>query len=158
MMKLMVVAVAFFVGGIAFGQEHSKGGKKGHEQHEQKSKSSATDRATRLTARLTKQLGLTAEQALKISEINLNIASKNEGVRNNTSYTKEQKKEILASNNEARKAMYKGIFTAEQYTRFETLEKEREAQRAAHKAEEKSKKGKKTESTETEEHLEDDDL
>jgi protein CpxP len=157
-MKIMVVAIAFLLGGVAFGQEHSKSGKKSHEQHEQKSKSSATDRATRLTARLTKQLGLNAEQALKISEINLNIAAKNEGVRNNASYSKEQKKEILASNNEARKAMYKGIFTAEQYAQFEVLEKEREAKKAAHKAEQSGKKGKKVESTETEDHLEDDDL
>ena len=43
---------------------------------------SAADRATRLTAKMTKQLDLTTEQAGFISDINLGIAAKNEAVRN----------------------------------------------------------------------------
>jgi hypothetical protein len=143
MMKIVMFAMAFLVGGVAFGQEKER--KDAQEHHgEKKEKSTPAERATRLTNRMVKELALTAEQTQKISEINLGIASKNEDVRNNTTYTQEQKKEIVASNHVARKAMYKDVLTAEQFAKYEELEKKHLENKAAKKEEVKGKKGKAT--------------
>jgi len=115
-MKIAVMAMALLVGGIAFGQDKS-----------------ASERATRLTTRLTKDLSLNADQAQKINDINLGIAGKNQGIRDNTTFTAEQKKEIYSSNYEAAKSMYKGVLTDAQYTKFMALEKERMDKKAAKK-------------------------
>lgn len=142
-MKIVMFAMAFLVGGVAFGQEKEKNNKEAQEHHgEKKEKSTPAERATRLTTKMTKELSLTAEQAQKVSEINLGIATKNEDVRNNTTYTQEQKKEIVASNHAARKAMYKDVLTAEQLAKYEELEKKHLENREAKKAEGKGKKDK----------------
>jgi len=131
-MKIAVMAIALVIGSFAFGQ----GG--------EKAKTSPEERANNLTTKMVKQLGLNGEQATQISEINLGIAGKNEGIRANANMTKEQKQEILASNNAARMAMYKNVLTAEQYVKCEEMEKlhaERKATRKEVKHTEKSKKG-----------------
>lgn len=62
-------------------------------------------------------LNLTADQETKVYEINYGIILKNEGIRNST-YTEEVKKEILKSNQQARKAMLKDILSAAQYEKL----------------------------------------
>lgn len=99
---------------------------------------SAADRATKLTAKMTKQLDLSTEQAGFISDINLGIAAKNEAVRNNQSLTAEQKKEMLAANNTARIEMCKAHLTPAQIVKFDQLLKEHAAKVAQKKAENKS--------------------
>ena len=99
---------------------------------------SAAYRATRLTAKMTKQLDLTTEQAGFISDINLGIAAKNEGVRNDQSLSAEQKKQLLEANNTARIEMCKAHLTPDQITKFDQLQKEHTAKVAQKKAENKS--------------------
>lgn len=132
MMKIAVMAIALVMGSLAFGQETEK------------AKTSPEERANNLTTKMVKQLGLNGEQATQISEINLGIAGKNEGIRNNTNMTKEQKQEILLSNNAARMAMYKNVLTAEQYVKCEEMEKLHQERKAARKEAKQAEKSKKT--------------
>jgi hypothetical protein len=99
---------------------------------------SAADRATRLTAKMTKQLDLTTEQAGFISDINLGIAAKNEAVRNNQSLSAEQRKQLIEANNTARIEMCKAHLTPAQIEKFDQLQKEHAAKVAEKKAENKS--------------------
>lgn len=119
-MKIAVMAMALLIGGIAFGQNSVQ-------------KPTAQERAVRLTERMTKTLELNADQAQKISDINLGIAAKNQGIRENTNFTSEQKKEIYQSNYEAAKSMYQGVLTEAQFKKFIALEKERMDRKAAKK-------------------------
>src|SRR4051812_30693323 len=102
MMKIAVMAMALLMGGIAFGQTTAA------------KTTTPEERAIRLTTKMTKALELNAQQAQQISDINLGIAAKNQGIRENTSFTQEQKNEIYLSNYEAAKSMYKGILTETQ--------------------------------------------
>jgi hypothetical protein len=132
MMKIAVMAIALVMGSIAFGQ----GG--------QKTKATPEEKAYRLTTKMVKELALDGDQASKISDINMGIAQKNEAIRTATNMTKEQKQEILLSNDAARMQMYKGVLTAEQYTKCEEFEKQRAEKREAKKAEKVSAKATKT--------------
>lgn len=120
-MKIAVMAIALVMGSLAFGQQEMK-------------KMTPDQRAQHLTTKMTKQLALNSDQVAKISEINLGIAQKNEGIRNDANMSKEQKKEILQSNHDARMSMYKSVLTAEQYTKCEEMEKQRLERKAAKKA------------------------
>lgn len=102
---------------------------------------SAADRATRLTAKMTKQLDLTTEQAGFISDINLGIAAKNEAVRNDQSLSAEQKKQLIEANNSARIEMCKAHLTPAQIEKFDQLLKEHAAKVDQKKAENKSTEG-----------------
>lgn len=141
MIKTLVIACALVTGTSVIAQTKSGkstvGGPKGKIETKQQSKEtpSAADRATRLTAKMTKQLDLTTEQAGLISDINLGIAAKNEAIRNNQSLTAEQKKEIIAANNTARIEMYKAHLTPAQIEKFDQLQKEHAAKVAQKKAE-----------------------
>jgi hypothetical protein len=109
MMKIAVMAIALLMGSLAFGQEGKK--------------LSPDEKAFHLSSKMTKELKLDGDQATKISEINLGIANKNESVRNATNMSAEQKVEVLKSNDDARLYMYKNVLTAEQFAKFEELEK-----------------------------------
>lgn len=99
---------------------------------------SAADRATRLTAKMTKQLDLTTEQAGLISDINLGIAAKNEAIRNDQSLSADQKKQLIDANNKARIEMCKAHLTPAQIEKFDQLLKEH-AEKDVKKTESKSK-------------------
>lgn len=120
-MKIAVMAIALVMGSLAFGQQNMK-------------KMTPEQRAQNLTTKMTKQLALNDDQAMRISEINQGIAQKNESIRNDANMSKEQKKEIMQSNHDARMSMYKNVLTAEQYAKCEQLEKERMDRKAAKKA------------------------
>lgn len=119
MMKTAILAMALLIGGIAFGQE--KVGK------------TPEERAYHLTTKLAKKLELSAEQTTKISDINLGIAMKNQGIRDDKNFTQEQKKEIIQSNYEAAKSLYQSVLTPDQYAKFLAWEKERIAKKTEKK-------------------------
>lgn len=104
--------MAFIIGGIAFGQQ-------------QQNTTSPDLRADKVTEKMATKLGLSADQKAKISSINRGIAQKNNGIRTSSQFTPEQQHEIIISNYEAAKSMYKGVLTAEQYAKFEQMEKTR---------------------------------
>jgi hypothetical protein len=79
----------------------------------------AEERATAQSTRMKTELNLSDDQYAKVYDINLGIVQKNDGIKNST-YSEEVKKEIIRSNEMARRAMLKDVLTAAQY---ETLEK-----------------------------------
>ncbi len=112
MKKIGIFAFTLFLACSAFSQEG-------------KTALTPQEKADKLTANMTTALVLTPEQTETISSINSGIAQKNEGIRSNTSLTTEQKKEIIASNRSARISMYQGVLTADQFAKFEELEKKK---------------------------------
>jgi predicted Fe-S protein YdhL (DUF1289 family) len=91
------------------------------------------------------ELNLTNEQVPKVKEINLGIIQKNENIMNNATMSDTEKREIIKSNNEARKAMLKNVLTSEQYTKLELIiaEKKIEKMKAKKQTKEKIKDSKK---------------
>lgn len=123
-MKTFILALAVLVGGTAAAQQQ---GKKEHKTPEQ--------RATGMTEKMTTKLSLDDAQKAKIQEINLGIAQKNDAIRQNTSLTKEQKFAQLKENQDARKAQYKEVLSADQYAKYEAWEKEKQEKMQAKRAE-----------------------
>ena len=74
--------------------------------------------AQALTQSQTNMLKLTAAQQEEVYTVHLGIAQKNQGILM-SNYSEEQKKAIIKSNEEARKAMLKNILTAEQFAKLE---------------------------------------
>lgn len=118
-MKTFILAIAVLVGGTAMAQ-----------QQEKKEPKTTEQRATHITEKMTAKLGLDAAQKAKIYDINLGIAQKNDALRQNTSLTQEQKIAQLKENQDARKAQYKEVLSADQYAKYEAWEKEKQAKRA----------------------------
>ena len=93
------------------------------------------ERATNQTNRMKTELNLTDDQYTKVYDINLGIIIKNDGVKAST-FSEEVKKEVLQSNQQARKAMLKDVLTAAQYEKLETKVKEikkKKREKAEHK-------------------------
>lgn len=93
------------------------------------------ERATSQTNRMKTELNLTDDQYTKVYDINLGIIMKNDGIKNST-FSEEVKKEILQSNQQARKSMLKDVLTAAQYEKLETKVKEikkKKREKAEHK-------------------------
>lgn len=93
------------------------------------------ERATIQTNRMKTELNLTDDQYSKVYEINLGIILKNDGIKNST-FSEEVKKEVLQSNQQARKSMLKDVLTAAQYEKLETKVKEikkKKREKAEHK-------------------------
>jgi hypothetical protein len=82
------------------------------------------DRANEYTATLTTVLSLTADQIVKMEEINLGIAMKNDGIRSNTNFSEEQKADILISNNAARLERYGWFLSPAQMQALQVYEAE----------------------------------
>lgn len=118
-MKVALFTAALLLGGLAFGQQPLS---KTTRSISSRSEITPDQKALNLTNAMISDLGLNGEQTSKISEVNLGIASKNNDVRLNSSYSSELKNQIIEGNNNARKSMYKTILTPEQYTLFESLE------------------------------------
>ena len=93
------------------------------------------ERATNQTNRMKTELNLTDDQYAKVYDINLGIIMKNDGVKAST-FSEEVKKEVLQSNQQARKSMLKDVLTAAQYEKLETKVKEikkKKREKAEHK-------------------------
>jgi Spy/CpxP family protein refolding chaperone len=124
-MKYVIIAAALLMSGVSMAQEVTKPRKV---DTKVRKVVSPEEKANRLTQEMATELGLSGEQTQQISEINLGIAMKNDGVRKNTNFTEDQKNEIIQSNDQARISMYKGVLTAEQFAKFEAWEKARKEQ------------------------------
>lgn len=93
------------------------------------------ERATSQTNRMKTELNLTDDQYSKVYDINLGIIMKNDGIKNST-FSEEVKKEVLQSNQQARKSMLKDVLTAAQYEKLEAEVKEikkKKREKAEHK-------------------------
>ncbi len=93
------------------------------------------ERATNQTNRMKTELNLTDDQYAKVYDINLGIIMKNDGIKAST-FSEEVKKEVLQSNQQARKSMLKDVLTAAQYEKLETKVKEikkKKREKAEHK-------------------------
>ena len=126
MLNVLLVGIALFAGITAASAQ-------------EKTKKTPEQRAELHTERLTKVLGLNADQRTKIAEFNLGIALKNESLRNNPNIPQDVKISSLQSNNEARKMMIKTVLTQEQIKKFEELEAKKEANKAEKKEAKSSK-------------------
>lgn len=100
---------------------------------QEKAKKTPAERAEMHTEKMTKALGLTADQRAKVAELNLGIAMKNEAIRNNQNMSKELKKESLKGNHDARMAQLKLILTEEQYKKAQEHEAQMKAKKEAKK-------------------------
>jgi protein CpxP len=80
-----------------------------------------TEKATKQTERLSTELSLTEEQKTQAQQINLGIILKNDAIRSAENMSQEEKTIAISSNNDARKEMFRGILTAEQFTKFEQV-------------------------------------
>jgi hypothetical protein len=89
-------------------------------------------RANAYTTTLTTVLSLTADQIVKMEEINLGIAMKNDGIRSNTTFTAEQKSDIFQSNNVARLERYGYFLTPAQMQALQVYEAEMAANGQSH--------------------------
>ena len=95
----------------------------------------AEERATNQTNRMKTELNLSDDQYTKVYDINLGIIMKNDGIKTST-FSEEVKKEVLQSNQQARKSMLKDVLTAAQYEKLETEVKEikkKKREKAEHK-------------------------
>ena len=119
-MKYVVLAAALLMSGVSMAQDVKQPRKVDSKFRQVQS---PEDRASRLTEEMTTELSLTSEQVPKVSEINLGIAKKNEGVRNNPNISEDQKKEIYKNNEIARSNMLKSVLTAEQFAKYEASDK-----------------------------------
>ncbi len=81
-------------------------------------------RANAYTTSLTTLLVLTEDQIVKMEEINLGIAMKNDGIRSNTNFSAQQKADILQSNNAARIERYGYFLTPAQMQSLQVYEAE----------------------------------
>lgn len=119
-MKYVVIAAALLMSGVSMAQDVKQPRKVDSKIRQVQS---PEDRASRLTEEMTTELSLTSEQVPKVSEINLGIAKKNEGVRTNPNISEDQKKEIYKNNEIARSNMLKSVLTAEQFAKYEASDK-----------------------------------
>jgi hypothetical protein len=81
-------------------------------------------RANAYTSALTSLLVLTEDQIVKMEEINLGIAMKNDGIRSNTNFSAQQKADILQSNDAARLERYGYFLTPAQMQSLQVYEAE----------------------------------
>jgi hypothetical protein len=102
MKAIKILCFSFFLGLTAFAQQAQ----------------SPEQNAQALTQSQTTMLKLTPVQQEEIYTIHLGIAQKNQGILM-SNYPEDQKKAIIKSNEEAKKAMLKNILTAEQFAKLE---------------------------------------
>jgi hypothetical protein len=81
-------------------------------------------RANEYTTTLTTVLSLTADQVVKMEEINLGIAMKNDGIRSSTNFSEQQKADIFVSNNAARLERYSWFLSPAQMQTLQMYEAE----------------------------------
>jgi periplasmic protein CpxP/Spy len=82
-------------------------------------------------------LGLTAEQDAKMKEIGKSYKEKGEALKNDATADKAQKKAKAAEYRLANEADLKAVFTAEQFTKYTEIQKQRKEEREKAKAEAK---------------------
>ncbi|MFY7990522.1 MAG: hypothetical protein ACOVO3_07305 [Fluviicola sp.] len=129
-MKYVIIAAALLMGSASMAQVVTKPQKVNTKV---RTVETPEEKANKLTQEMVSELGLSGDQTQQISEINLGIAMKNDGVRKNTNFSEDQKAEIIKSNDQARISMYKGVLTAEQFAKFEAWDKAKKEQASSSK-------------------------
>jgi Spy/CpxP family protein refolding chaperone len=89
-----------------------------------KRKAGGKEKGAKHFEQMQKDLNLTADQSAKLKAQNEEFKTKAEAIKNNSSLSKEQKKEQFKSLMEQRKASTKSILTAEQLQKMEAKKKE----------------------------------
>ncbi|MCC6702968.1 MAG: hypothetical protein IT221_15660 [Fluviicola sp.] len=143
-MKTLLIAAALLLSGTMFAQTTETKGKS--PKTEEKERKTPDERANGLTNKMTEKLGLSEDQKAKVYTINVDMAKKNDAIRQNTALTKEDRRAQLKSNYLDRRSQYQSVLTAEQFAKFEAWEKEKKAKRQENKGNGKGKgkgKGKK---------------
>ena len=102
MKAIKILCFSFFLGLTALAQQAQ----------------SPEQNAQALTQSQTTMLKLTPAQQEEVYTVHLGIAQKNQGILM-SNYSEQEKKAIIKSNEEARKAMLKNILTAEQFAKLE---------------------------------------
>jgi hypothetical protein len=138
-MKTFILALAMIVGGTAIAQQQ--------QPRQKKDRKPAEERATNSSQKMKTKLGLDDAQTAKVHDINLEIAKKNDAIRENTSLTREQKMAQLKETQASRNAQYKEVLTADQYAKYEAWEKEKREKMEAKRAEKQDAKGGKGKTT-----------
>ncbi len=129
MKRIMIfMAVALFTMGTANAQD--------------KQQRPAAERAKKQTERMTKELGLNADQAAKVDATNAKYAEKMDAMRADRKEKMAETKGKGAELNDARMAEMKDVLTPEQYAK---MEKNREAMQERHKEKRQEMRGTKKE-------------
>ncbi len=123
--KLTLIAASIIFSATSFSQEESQ------PVNERKTiiKATPEQRAEQHALKMQEKLGLTDEQKTKVYNLHVNTLQRNEKVRQDASLTQEQKKAAIDRAKFGEKAELKGVLTAEQYTKMEEMEAEREAKK-----------------------------
>jgi hypothetical protein len=83
----------------------------------------AEERSAKITEWMKTNLNLTPDQIQKVQEINLKYAKKTDDLVAGN-YSKDDKKQIARTNNEAKEAELKNVFTEEQFTTYKAKKEE----------------------------------
>ncbi len=105
---------------------------------QEKERKSPEERAKMQTERMTKELGLSPEQAARVEALNAKYAEEAEAYRAQMEAEREKRKQEGKARLEAHDADLKAVLTPEQYTQWMAL---REKQMERRKAEHQERKG-----------------
>ena len=105
-MRKLLIGVALLV--IGMGMAQAQDGQR----------KNAQERAEMRTERMTKELGLNAEQAEKVKAINMRYAEKNEAIRAENKAKAEANRSKIADQRDAQMKEYKSVLTPEQYEKM----------------------------------------
>lgn len=86
-----------------------------------------------------KDLNLSAEQSNRMKDIGNSYKGKMKALKTDNSLSKEQKKAQMSDLKKSHEADMKGVLTADQYTKFTEMKKQRHDKMKAHKGEHKGK-------------------
>ena len=109
MLNVLFVGIALMIGTTAVSAQETV-------------KKTSQERADSHTKHMTKALLLNPDQVVKVSELNLGVANKNEAIRKDVNMTQDRKKEFIKGNLDGRNAQLKMILNAEQFSKFEAQE------------------------------------
>jgi hypothetical protein len=90
---------------------------------QKKTSSTPEERAGKLTEWMKTNLQLSDSQVLQVHDINLKYAKKTQGLQT-TTLSRNEKMQVLKDNDKARDAELKNIFTADQYSTYQSKKDE----------------------------------
>lgn len=116
-MKHMMIAIALLFGGIASAQETTAPKKIKPAKQELRPE----DQATKVTAKMTKELVLNANQVTQVQAINMDAAKQREAIKKEANLKPEDRKAQLNALEENTKVKFKSVLTADQYVKMEEM-------------------------------------
>ncbi|MBK8580872.1 MAG: hypothetical protein WAT61_12735 [Flavobacteriales bacterium] len=132
-MKAILLSLAFAIG-LGANAQSTDGSKAQTAEH---AKKTAIEKAERRTERLATDLGLNADQKVKIGEINLNYAKAMEQVKTIPDAKSRKGREDTLKGN--RERGYHTVMTPEQFTKWNSMRAEKKAKHDAEKKDGKKK-------------------